>query len=459
MTKKGSTLSFLKTSLPAALDLASQPVMWLVEAVFIGRLSAAALGGVGFALQIIMVTVTLLLTFVMGAIIVMNRHLGSNNRWEANHILGQTMMLGFLLSVPIGIIWYFGSPVLFQLIREGELLASLPDSASYISGMDSGIQYLQTVSLFCPVLITNFVAVGLIRGSGDTHMSMTINVTVNVTNALLTPVLIYGFFGLPRLEVMGAALAMGIAHTIGFGITIAFLRRKKGTLFLSFREMTTPNWSSVKRLFQMGLPTTVEQLVWSAGQLVVTGFVSMIGITELAIHQVLLRIQGVLSMFYLGFGMAAMTHMGKNLGANDRYGAEKHSQITHRIVFVFGVFILILMIVFAGPLLHIFIRKEDALIADYAYRIIFIAFALVQVPKAMNTVISGNLRGAGDMKWMMYITILGVLFFEIMINWAGAFIFRFGLLGIWVVQMLDETFKSNTNYYRFRGGKWKLIQI
>ena len=116
MSKKAPIFSILRTSLPAALDLTSQPVMWLIEAVFIGRLSAAALGGVGFALQIILVTSTVLLTFVMGAIILINRHLGSNDRWAANHILGQTKMAGFLLSILIGLIWYFGAPHLFNII-------------------------------------------------------------------------------------------------------------------------------------------------------------------------------------------------------------------------------------------------------------------------------------------------------------------------------------------------------
>lgn len=457
MIKKTSIFSILKTSLPAALDLASQPVMWLIEAVFIGRLSAAALGGVGFALQIILLTSTLLLTFVMGAIILINRHLGSNDQWGANHILGQTVMAGFLMSIPIGLIWYFGSPYLFQLIREREFLNTL--SAPYLSGMNSGIQYIQTIALFTPLLVPNFIAMGMIRGTGDTHLSMIINVTMNITNAVLTPILIYGLFGFPRMEVEGAALAMGIAHTLGFCMTFYYLRRSTSTLFLSFSELTTPKWKSVKQLFKMGLPTTVEQLVWSAGQLIVTGYVALIGITELAIHQIFLRIQGVLSMFYLGFGLAAMTYMGKNLGANEHVIAEHTGRITHRIVFIFGFIILTLMIVFSGPLLHIFIRKEDAIIADYNFRILFIVFASVQVPKAMNTVIAGSLRGAGDIQWIMWVNIFAVLLLEIGVNWIGTFILHFGLIGIWSVQLFDEGIKSNMNYFRFRGGKWKFIRI
>jgi len=453
MSKKTPVFSILKTSLPAALDLASQPVMWLVEAVFIGRLSAAALGGVGFALQIIMVTITILLTFVMGAIILINRHLGSNDRWGANHILGQTLMAGFLLSIPIGLLWYFGSPYLFNLIQE----SSLPSAK--ISGIDSGIIYLQTVALFTPLLIPNFLAIGMIRGAGDTHLSMIINVTMNLTNVILTPILIYGHFGLPRLEVKGAALAMGIAHTLGFSMTFFYLRRRNSTLFLSFKELTTPKWKSFKQLFKMGFPTTVEQLVWSAGQLIVTSFVALMGITELAIHQVFLRIQGVLSMFYLGFGLAAMTHVGKNLGANEQVNAEHSGKMSHRIVFIFGFLILILMIVFSNPLLHLFIRKEDAIIHNYAFRIAFIIFALVQVPKSLNTVISGSLRGAGDIQWIMWVNIFTVILLEVSANWIGTFIFHFGLAGIWLVQMADEILKSNINYFRFRGGKWKLIRI
>ena len=431
--------------------------MWLIEAVFIGRLSAAALGGVGFALQIILLTSTLLLTFVMGAIILINRHLGSNDQWGANHILGQTIMAGFLMAIPIGLIWYFGSPFLFKLIQEREILKAI--SSTYISGMESGIQYLQTVALFTPLLIPNFIALGLIRGAGDTHMSMTINITMNITNAVLTPILIYGLFSFPRLEVRGAALVMGIAHTLGFCMTLYYLRRRTSTLFLSFKELTTPKWKSFKRLFKMGLPTTVEQLVWSIGQLIVTGYVAMIGITALAVHQVFLRIQGVLSMFYLGFGLAAMTSMGKHLGANDHHHAEHTGKITHRIVFIFGLLILVSMIIFSGPLLHLFFRKEDGIIADYGFRTVFIIFALVQVPKAMNTVIAGSLRGAGDIQWIMWVNIFTVLFLEVIVNWIGVFIFYFGLIGIWSIQMIDEILKSNINYFRFRGGKWKLIRI
>ena len=457
MTGKARLASALKTSLPAALDLASQPVLWLIEAVFIGRLSAAALGGVGFALQIILLTVTLLLTFVMGAIILINRHLGSRNRYQANHVLGQTLMSGFLFSFAVMIVWYFGAPLLFRLIQENQSMASV--TVTPLSGVASGIQYLRLVSFFAPILVLNFIATGMLRGSGDTHFSMTLNVGTNIANVILSPILIYGLLGFPRLEVRGAALALGISQTVGLCATVALLRSRKTVLFLSFRELATPRWPTIKQLFRLGSTTTVEQLVWSIGQVIVTSMVAYLGIRELAVHQLFLRIQAVLSMFYMGFGMAAMMHIGKHLGANEHHKAEKMGDMMHRMAFVFVIVLLGLMIAFSESFMHLFIRREDAILGNYDFTVLFVVFALVQLPKAMNTVITGSLRGAADIKWVMWTTILGVLLLELGLNWICAFVFQFGLLGIWTVQGLDEILKSAVNFLRFKCGKWKEIRL
>ena len=82
--------NLLKTSLPAVVDLSSQTIMWTIEAILIGRISAAAFGGVGMAIQVILVTMTVLLTFVVGASLIINRSLGASEQREANHIFAQT---------------------------------------------------------------------------------------------------------------------------------------------------------------------------------------------------------------------------------------------------------------------------------------------------------------------------------------------------------------------------------
>ncbi|MCB0314104.1 MAG: hypothetical protein KDH84_12720, partial [Calditrichaeota bacterium] len=86
-------------------------------------------------------------------------------------------------------------------------------------------------------------------------------------------------------------------------------------LFLSFREYSQPNWETFQKLFRLGIPTTVEQLVWAIGQLVLSFYAGLMGTVVLAAHQVFVRIQSVLTMAFQGFGLASMTLVGKSIGA------------------------------------------------------------------------------------------------------------------------------------------------
>ncbi|MBN1543735.1 MATE family efflux transporter [candidate division KSB1 bacterium] len=444
MKKHSPVKTILKTLMPAIIDLSSQTLMWTIEAILIGKLSASMFAGHGMAIQVVLVFFAVLLTFVVGSSLIINRYLGAQDSWKANHIFGQAMMMAIILSVVFALIWYFGAVQLFKIIREGE------------SGMaqDAGITYLRTVALFAPLLITNFVAIGILRAVGDTRYSMTINILINSINLFLAPTLIFGLFGFPRLEVKGAALAAGISHSIGFIATFALLRSRRTKLFLSFRELTRPRWESFRALFETGLPTTIEQLTWALGQLVVTGYAAGIYVVVLSTHTVFVRIQSVLSMVYMGFSLTAMSMMGQNLGAANNVLAYRMARTANRMMIVFVLVIVLVMIIFSKALIHVF--TTDPATVALGQKAIYI-FALAQIPKAMNNVLAGNLRGAGELKWLMWTTLVFVVIFEVGLNWFSAFVMGFGLYGIWAVQTFDESIRVGLNYWRFHGGKWRML--
>lgn len=446
---QGTLKEFLKTSLPAVVDLSSQPLVWLYEAVLISQVSIAALGGVGLAFQFIIVTLTAVLTFVIGSSLIINRHLGRGDVWAANHILGQSMMLGIGLACIIGFIWYAGAPLFFRIINESEPIGT-------VSGIESGIQYLRTIAYFAPVIIICFIGLGIIRGSGDTHFALIINLVIIGINIVLAPLLVFGSLYLPRLGVVGLALSKGIAFTVGLLLTIILLRSRKCRLFLSMREMTTPKWESVKLLFKTGFPTTVEQLTQSFGLLVISLYAARLSVVVLATHQILLLMQAVMSMLYHGLGIGSMTIIGKNVGAEEHHRAERTAKVAGRVTLFIVLIIVLLISLFSSAILHFFTNDQEVL--NLGLKVIII-FALIQIPKGLNAVLTGNLRGAGELKWLMWLTIVGVLIFEVSVTWAVVFVFQFALAGIWFVHGCDEATRSLFNYVRFRNGKWKLRNI
>ncbi len=441
----GTLKEYLKTSLPAVIDLSIQPTVWLYEAFLIGQISYAALGGVGFAFQFILVTFTVVLTFVIGSSLIINKHLGRKDMWAANHIFGQAMMIGAGLSLIITLIWYFGSPVLFKIIKESEPL-----------GQNYGVEYLQTIAYFAPVIIVGFIALGIIRATGDTQYALIINIVIIGINILLAPLLVFGQFGMPRLEAQGLALAKGISFTVGFVLTVILVRSRKVNLFLSGRELTTLNWESVKSLFKTGFPATVEQLTWTTGMLIVSTYVARLGVVVLATHQILLLLQGVMSMLYQGLGLGSMTLIGKKVGADEHQHAERTGFVAGAVTLSLVSLVSMIVYSYQAEIFRVFTNNQEVL--DLGLTVIVI-FAIVQVPKALNSVLIGNLRGAGELKWIMWVTILGVAIFEISSSWAVVFVFNFALAGIWIVHGCDEITRFMFNFLRFRNGKWKLQNL
>ncbi len=428
------------------MDLSSQTIMFTIEAIFIGRISTAAFAGQGLAIQVVVSTLTILITFIVGSSLIVARHVGAEEKREANHVFGQALMISIVISFVFAIAWFFGGVHLFKLIEAG----------GSIEAQRAGVSYLRIIALFAPIIITNFTAVGVIRGAGDTHLSMIINVCINGLNLVLAPLFIFGWFGFPRWEVEGAAIALGISHSAGFLITLYILRTRKSALFLSFRELTRPNFKTFKRLLNTGIPTTVEQLVWAVGLLIVSIYAARLGEKYLAAHIVLYRIQNILSMAYLGFSLAAMTLMGKNLGAEKKKLAERTAKTAGWVGFIFSLIVAATMTIFSRSILYLFTPEQSVISIGASAMIVF---AIVQIPKAVDNVIIGNLRGAGDLKWLMFMTMLGVIFLEVCLNWVVAFKTSLALVGLWSVHLLDETLRLIANFWRFKGGRWKFIKV
>ncbi|HHJ51794.1 MAG TPA: MATE family efflux transporter [Caldithrix abyssi] len=443
LEKKGTLKEVLRTSLPAVIDLSSQTITWLIEAIFIGQLSAYALAGVGIAQQFVILTFSVLLTFVVGSSIIIVRYLGAGDKWNANHVLGQALFMGIILSIVIALVWYFVVPLLFYLIKEEG------SQARYY-----GVIYIKTISYFAPLIITNFIAIGILRGVGDTLLTMTISLIINGLNILLDVLLIFGVAGFPRLETLGAALGVGIAHTVGFIITLIFLRNRKSSLFLAVMEITRPRLATFKQLFKLGIPTTVEQFVWSVGQLILSFFAARIGVTILAAHQVLVRLQSVISMINWGFAVSAMTLVGKNIGANDYVEARKSGKVVALVSMLTSGVLMVVLYFLSTPILSVFTNDLNVVRAGQA---IIIAFIILQIPKAANTSYSGGLRGAADLNWLMYLAIGSVILNEFLGAYVLCFGIGLGLLGLWIIQIFDESGRLILNVWRFNRGHWKDI--
>ncbi|MFO7915248.1 MAG: MATE family efflux transporter [Candidatus Krumholzibacteriales bacterium] len=435
--------NILKTSVPIVVDLGSQIVMWTVETTLVGHIAVNsmrrlypgmnatgvdALTAVGNVVQIVLYTCTILLIFVFGATIIVNRLLGEKKKEEANHFLGQTLFTALVPAFVIAAIWRFGSPFIFSTV----LGAS--DVVTVI-----GVDYFRIVSMFAPFIIMNFVAIGIVRGAGDTHLSMMTALVVNGIHLVLAICLIYGKFFFPELGVRGAALAAGIGHTTGFILTFSVILRGRSVLTFQWEDLTAINLQSIKGIIKTGIPITLEQLAWMTGVTIVIGYSNRLGTVAAAAHIIILTYQRIFSILYQAFGMGALTLVGQ------RFGANAHDEIrqTSKTLFMLAVGLVLILsgVIFFRSRYLPMLFTDDRMVIDLCSTV-FKIVAFVQIPKALSFLFSFSLRGVGENRYPMYLAFIGIFFFEVVFGYTLAFIFSLSIAGLWIAAVCDETFKS-----------------
>lgn len=443
--------SILKTSVPIVIDLGAQIVMWTVETTLVGHIAVSsmrrihpglgatgvdALTAVGNVVQIILYTCTVLLIFVFGATIIITRLIGAGRREDANHFLGQTLFTAMFPALGIALIWYFSAPFIFRtVLGASEAVTVL------------GVDYFRVISWFAPFVIMNFVAAGIVRGAGDTHLSMITGLLVNGIHLVLAVLLVFGLGGFPELGVRGAALAAGIGHTAGFLFTYSVILRGRSVLTFDWRDFRSINRGSIFHIIRTGTPITLEQLAWMTGMTIVIGYSNRLGPVAAASHIIILTFQRIFSIMYQAFGMAALTLVGKRYGAREFRRAWQ----TTRMFFwlISGVAVFLAAIIFFRARYLVLIFTSDPEVIETCRSVLRVA-AIVQIPKALSYVYSFSLRGIGENRYPMYLAFIGVMAFQVVLGYNLAFTLGLSLAGLWIAAGVDEVFKFFMAIRRFR---------
>jgi MATE family multidrug resistance protein len=450
-------IPILATSIPAIIDLLCQPAVWMADRIFVGHIEGegiASLAAVGTSSLIILFTLTILLTTLIGTIIIILRYIGAGEHEEASHYSAQSLLASLSVGVGVGLLWYLGAGRIFQLLHAKEEVSKL------------GIQYLQILGLFCPVIVINFVATGLLRFSGDTVKSMCTNVTVVAINLFGDIALIFGRWGFPEMGVKGAALAAGIGNSIGLIISISFLFSGRAIIKLSPRHFVDFKLSTFKRIMGKGIPVTTDQLVTTGAYLVVVRYSMRLGeVAAAAAHQAIIGFGWISTMFYLGVGTAAAALTGKRLGAKEEDMAERTGYVAWKVSICFGIVFGAVLFFFSERIMYLFLPPEDAsnLKAIEIGALCLKIVAFIQIPKAINVVLGSSLRGAGDVRWLLFVNIVGTSIGEVFLARSlGLGIMMtpgLGLSGLWLGAGIGEVIRSSMNYGRYRKGGWKKIAV
>ncbi|WP_297520069.1 MATE family efflux transporter [Thermococcus sp.] len=440
---------------PAITGNISQTLLNLVDMIMVGHLGALAIAAVGLGGQVSWFMMPIMAAVATGTLALVARFIGAKDRENAALALEQSLYLAFLLGIPVMLFgWLFGADIL-------RIMGAKPDV------VDLGYDYIKVVFAFYPVRFVGFTAYSALRGAGDTKTPMKLGILMNIINAVLDYLLIYGKLGFPRLGAVGAAWASGIGITTSMLIVLYLLWR--GKLVLPFR----PSWSfhpeMAKRILRIGLPTMVERGLFSFYSFLYMSIVTRFGTIALAAHQVGLRVESIAYMPAFGFNVASSALVGQSLGEGKPEKAERFVYEALKMVGLFMGVMALILVLFPRYLVMPFIDPADPHYAEILHlaSIYLIIVGISEVPLGWLFVLSGALRGAGDTKTPMYITAVGKLLFRIIPAYLLGFGFTIGpihfeglgVIAAWIAMSLETFTTAALFWWAFKKGKWKHVKV
>ncbi|MEL7486234.1 MAG: MATE family efflux transporter, partial [Pseudomonadota bacterium] len=318
--------------------------------------------------------------------------------------------------------FYLFAEAFMRLLGQPSALVEL--AGPYILALAPGWPFMLGV-----LVLRNFLA-----AIDRTRAPLIVIILTTLLNAFFNYLLIFGSWGFPRLELVGAGIASSLAHFIGFSLLALYvLKEREARRFELFTRIFQPDWERLREVARLGWPISVtigfEALLFNACVFVM----GRIGVNEVAAYHVALNVAAVAFMIPFGMSMAGATRVGLAQGAGDIAGVRR-SAVASIIVCVAIITAFAIPIALSPQLVaSLYLKTDDpanAAVIDFVSAFLPIAAAFM-VFDAVQVASGQALRGLKDVNVPMILT--GVSYWVIgfpLVVWLALFS-PVGAVGVW----------------------------
>ena len=378
-----------------------------------------------------------------GTTALISRAWGAADFAQANRVANRSVVLGGLTGLAFISLVVPGAPWLVQGMG--------------LSGMtaDIAVRYLRLDAIGLWFAALSLVIAAALRGCGDMRTPMWIFGCVNVLNVIVSTALVYGFGPVPALGVDGIVGGTIVARVSGGLIFLFWLVRGIKGLQLQLRELRLRG-ETVRRILRIGVPAAAEGIIMWAGHCVFLRVISYLGPAAYAAHIIGVRVEAITYLPAVAWGAAAATMVGQSLGAGDRRRAYEAGHEAALQCSLFGVGITLLFTTGAGWIYTV--MHQDPAVREagtFAFRIV----GLFQIPLMHSIVYFTALRGAGDTKFPLLVTLFSTYAVRIPLGYLCGVTWGMGLLGAWMGMNLDILLRGILALWRYSAGRWLRTQV
>lgn len=407
----------LKLAVPLALTQLGQIAMMTTDLAFIGRLGAVAAAALAHTIFFVSFTVGMGLMSAVSPLAA--QAYGARNPHRVRRSLRVGLWAAFLISLPVMALPFRGEQILLAL---GQSPAAARPAQQYLFGL---------VWSILPALW--FMAIrGFMSAIHRPEPILWITLAAIPTNALLVYLLLYGEWGLPRLELFGAGLATSMVNFAMFLAGLWFAaRRRPFRKYHVLGHIWRIDWPLMRQLVILGAPISISFLLeyglfGAAGLLM-----GLISTTALAAHQIALQIAAILFMVPYGIGMAATVRVGHAVGRRDAPAVRRAGFIATGLGVGFMSAMTLVVILERFAIAQIFLDEGADAAAELTATLLLVG-ATFFIADGIQTIASGSLRGMNDTRIPLLFATISYWLIGFTLACGLGFWTPLGAVGVWI---------------------------
>ena len=441
MTKKALSVAW-----PAMTESFFVALAGMIDTMMVSALGPSAVAAIGLTNQPKFIGLTIFFGINVAVSALVARRKGEQRQETANQILLTAIIMACAACVAVSALFVAFAPWMMEV------------AGSNAETHEAAVTYFRIIMGGTFFNVITMVINSAQRGSGNTKLSMTTNLTSSVVNIIFNYLLIEGHFGFPRWEIRGAAIATVLGTVVSAGMAVFSLFRKKSYVQIPLMRKFRLRYSRecAKSIRHLALNTSLENIAARIGFLATAMIAARLGTNEFAAHNVGMSVLGLGFSFADGMQVAAVALSGEALGAGKKEAAKRYGSICQRIGLVIS-FILALLLFFGGRWFYsLYFRDPEILEMGELICRWLILIILLQISQIIFT---GCLRAAGDVRYVLVAAMISIAGIRTLSTLLMVNVFGWGLSGVWLGILADQLSRFIMVSLRFRQGKWVNLKI
>ena len=428
-------------SLPIFVELLLQLLVGNIDQMMVSRVSQQSVASIVNANQIMNLVIIVLSMASTAATVILSHYLGAEDKANSSRTCMVSILMITVVSLLSTLLVFAGYKPLYKALRVPEEI------------FDEASLYLLIVGACITVQGLYLIFSAIIRAFAMMKEVMIVSIVMNVMNIIGNAILINGWFGMPRLGAVGAAVSTDISKLVGLGLMI-LLFVKRTNVKLGLRFLKPFPVQIMKKLCLLAVPSGVESFSYNMSQMCILGIVNSFG-TMVTVTKGYCSIFANLAYVYaMAIASATQIVLGYLIGAKKIDLIQKRVNATQKVALAACVGLAVLL--FLGSNYIFLIFTDDPEIIALGRRILFIEIFL-EIGRAVNIVMTKCLIAVGD---AVTPTVVGVSFqwgVAFVGAWVFGIIFGWGLEGVWVAMAIDECLRGLIFVVHFKKERWKKV--